>query len=123
MENGSAALAERDPEFRPTVARRIGPEGLDVVDRVFEGVGKALCVFWNAHHARRDLYALGGRPEDGWGFVEIDADGIAEVMMWLGEMNEARLVYVEPAPGAPDLHGLFEVEEFVSMLREMEGGG
>jgi hypothetical protein len=125
MENGGAAvqLAERDPEFRPTIARRAHAGGLDVIDRTIGDLGKALCVFWSAEHARRDLYRLGGRPEEGWGFVEMDSEKLAILMAFLGELNGARFVYVEPAPGAPHLRGLFEADEFVEALREMEGEG
>jgi hypothetical protein len=113
---------EREPEFRPTIARRAHAGGLDFIDRTIGDQGKALCVFWSAEHARRDCYHLGGRPEDGWGFVEIDADGMAQILPLLRELGEARWVYVEPAPGAPELQGLFEVDTFVSIMREMEDG-
>ncbi len=119
----TAQVAQREPEFRPTIARRVAEDGaLLVIDRVVGGLGKALCVFWGAEHARRDLYALGGRPEDGWGFVEVDSAALATILAFLGEMGEERLVSVEPAPGAPHLAGLFGAAEFVEFLREQEGG-
>lgn len=113
-------LAEREPEFRPTIARRVGADGIQVIDRTIGGAGKALCVFWSAEHARRDCYKLGGRPEDGWGFVETDADKLETLFDLLGEANGMRWVHVEPAPGCSDLHALIPVGVFLEFLREIE---
>lgn len=113
-----AATAELGPEFRPTVARRAAEGAIEILDRLTGTGERALCVFWSPEHARRDLYAMGCRPEDGWEGVEIGPDEAETVLEGLAAYNGTRWVYVEPAPGAPKLRALMRPGKFVAMLRE-----
>ncbi len=124
-------VMEREPlAMMPTIVRRVGPDGVQLMERVVEncpeGPAKALCVFWSVEHARRTMYANGCYPEDGWGAIERDARELALVFDVLNQLEGElpRFVYVEPAPGAPELRALMRPEDFIAMLEECgrEGG-
>jgi hypothetical protein len=114
------------PAMMPTIVRRVGKRGIQVLERTVEGTPdgemKALCVFWSLEHARRDMYANGGYPEDGWKVIERDAEelvGVFEVLKELEGME--RLAYLEPAPGAPELSALLRPEDLIEMLEGCAG--
>lgn len=115
-------VMERDPAMMPTIVRRVSPEGsIETLERVIDlphGQEKALCVFWSIEHARRDMYAKGCHPEDGWRPIERDDQELELVFEMLAEFGGATLAYVEPAPGAPELCALLRPEELIALLRE-----
>lgn len=116
-------VMERDPVMRPTIVRRVGPEALEVMERTVhgpDGQQKALCIFWSVEHARRDMYANGCYPEDGWKAIERDDEELALVFEVLNQFDAEgpHLVFIEPAPGAPELSAVLRPEEFIEMLQE-----
>ncbi len=122
-------VMEREPLMTPTIVRRVAPDGVLLMERVVEncpeGPAKAVCVFWSAEHARRVMYANGCYPEDGWRAIELAARDLALVFDWLNRLEGElpRFVYVEPAPGAPELRALMRPEEFIAMLEECDREG
>lgn len=111
-------VMERGPAMTPTIVRRVVPGAIEVMDRKTADGKLALCVFWSVEHARRDMYALGCYPEDGWKAVERNDEQLALLFDLFAMMGERRMVYVEPAPGAPELSALMEPADFIEMLRE-----
>jgi hypothetical protein len=103
------------PVFYPTIVRRVHQGGLETMSRTFEGQ-EALCVFWSIEHAERDMDAGGFSPAEGWKAIERDHEELAQVFDLLRKIGRPSLVYLEPAPDAPELYGVFEPETFVGML-------
>ncbi|MDP8899627.1 MAG: hypothetical protein M3N33_00445 [Actinomycetota bacterium] len=118
-------VTEREPPaMMPTIVRRVHPNGVQLLERAVEGnpdgPAKALCVFWSLEHARREMYANGCYPEDGWKAIERDAEELVLVFDVLERLEgeTPRFVYVEPAPGAPECSLLMRPEAFIEALRE-----
>ncbi len=84
--------------MHPTVAWRYHDGAVEILDRFTAGGERALCVFWSPKHGRRNLYAKGCYPEDGWEAVGRAADEMKRVLGLVTEINGTRWVYVEPAP-------------------------
>ncbi len=119
----TAVMEREPPAMMPTIVRRVGRQGIQLLERTIEGTPdgdvKALCVFWSLEHARRDMYANGCYPEDGWRAIERDHQELALVFELLKELEgRERLAYVEPAPGAPEVSALLRPEELIAMLEE-----
>ncbi|MDP8951050.1 MAG: hypothetical protein M3N18_02235 [Actinomycetota bacterium] len=120
----TAVMEREPPAMMPTIVRRVGREGIQLLERTIEGTPdgdvKALCVFWSLEHARRDMYANGCYPEDGWKAIERDAEELALVFDVLSQLEGETpvFVYIEPAPGMPDVWALLRPEEFFEMLEE-----
>lgn len=111
------ALVEHEPVIRPAVVRRALPGALEVMERTTDDGRSAVCVFWGAEHGRRDMYAAGLLPEDGWQAAEVNVRSFEEALVGMCELRgEELLVYVEPAPGQPYLKGLFEIPAFMEFL-------
>ncbi len=120
-------VMEREPFMTPTIVRRVGEGGIQVLERLVEGtpdgdVVKALCVFWSVEHARRDMYANGCYPEDGWGAIGRDHEELALVFDVLSRLDGGveRLAFLEPCPGAPELSAVLWPAELIAMLKESE---
>ncbi len=123
----TAVMEREPPAMMPTIVRRVGRQGIQLLERTIEGTPdgdvKALCVFWSLEHARRDMYANGCYPEDGWRAIERDHQELALVFELLNQLEgePPRFAYVEPAPGAPDVWALLRPEELIAMLEECRG--
>lgn len=120
-------VMERGPLMIPTIVRRVGEGGIQVLERLVEGTpdgdGRALCVFWSVEHARRDMYANGCYPEDGRKAIERDHEELVLVFDVLSQFDGGgpRLAYIEPAPGAPELCAVLRPEQLIAMLKESVG--
>lgn len=120
------AVAERDPAMMPTIVRRVGPEAIEVMERIVDGPDghqRALCVFWSVEHARRDMYANRCYPEDGWRAIERNREELALVFDLLSrfDVEGPHLVFIEPATGAPELSAVLDPREFLAMLETNAG--
>ncbi len=115
-------VMERDPAMMPTIVRCIHEGGIQIMDRAVDfpyGRERALCVFWSVEHARRDMYAKGCYPEDGWVALERDDEELEDLFEVLPQIGGPTLAYVEPAPGAPELCALPRPAELIDMLRRV----
>ena len=116
-------VMERDPVMRPTIVRRVCAGGLEIMDRGVnfpDGRERALCVFWSIEHARREMYAHGCYPEDGWRAIERDDEELEDLFELLPQIGGPTLAYIEPAPGAPELAALLQPKDLLEMLRGVE---
>ncbi len=118
-------VMEREPLMMPTVVRRVHEGGLQVLQRTVEStpegdVQQALCVYWSVEHARREMYAKGCHPEDGWKAIERDDEELELMFEVLAEIGGPTLAYIEPAPGAPELSAVVDPAEFIDALRRGE---
>ena len=116
---------ERGPVMMPTVVSRFHEGGIEILERVVDrphGREKAVCVFWSIEHVRRDMYANGCYPEDGWRAIEHDDEELEVLFELLPRVGDATLAYVKPAPGTPELRALLRPEDLIAMLRERAFG-
>ena len=118
----TAEVMERDPLMTPTIVRRVHGGRIQTMERLVASPDgkqeRALSVFWSIEHARREMYANGRYPEDGWKAITRDEEELEAVFGLLAEMGGPTLAYVEPAPGAPELCALLRPAELVAMLNE-----
>ena len=104
----------------PTIVRRVGVQGIEIMERAVDlpdGRAMAVCVFWSIEHARRDMYANGCYPEDGWKAIERDEEELEGLFDVLAELRGATLAYIEPAPGSPELSAVLRPADLIEMLR------
>jgi hypothetical protein len=113
------AELQPNPVMRPTIVRRVAQGAIETMERQAEGE-RALCVFWSIEDAERAMREAEYAPEEGWKAIERDHEQLRLVMDALATTSGPRLIYLESAPDAPDLSGIFEPDAFIGMLEESE---